>query len=412
MEPKRTPELLRILSLSTVFPSREAPAAGLFVASRLRALATLAEVQVLAPVPWIDYARLWRRARAGPRFPGGPHDSPLAVIHPRWFYPPGGGAVNGVFLFASLLVPALRLRRKSRFQVIDSHWAHPEGVAAGLLARFFRIPYSVTLRGSEYLHCQHPWRRRAIRWALRNAALVIAVSERLRELAITLGADTETTCVIPNGVDAAVFYPRNTSPYRETLHLSEQARIILAAGRLIEPKGHHHIVQALAPILAEGFDIHLCIAGGPGSQSANFSTHLTALAERLGVGSRLHLLGELPQEELAGWMSAADLFCLASHREGWPNVVHEALSCGTPVVSTNVGGAPDLLPTEEYGYLVPSGDQEALERALAKALGRHWNRPAIAAWGQSRTWERVAAEVIEHLRSCAALADKGRTRVA
>ena len=98
------------------------------------------------------------------------------------------------------------------------------------------------------------------------------------------------------------------------------------------------------------------------------------------------------QPVLAEYMSAADLFCLASSREGWPNVVNEALGCGVPVVATDVGAIRDMLSSPEYGLVVPAGDQPALTVALGRALDTRWNREAIAAWGKSRSWMDVAAE--------------------
>jgi glycosyltransferase involved in cell wall biosynthesis len=100
-------------------------------------------------------------------------------------------------------------------------------------------------------------------------------------------------------------------------------------------------------------------------------------------------------------MTAADVFCLASSREGWPNVVNEALACATPVVTTDVGGAPDMVPGEEYGFVVPAGDGEALGAALRRALTKDWDRKAIAAWGGSRSWSNVAAETFEVLHAAA-----------
>jgi glycosyltransferase involved in cell wall biosynthesis len=100
-------------------------------------------------------------------------------------------------------------------------------------------------------------------------------------------------------------------------------------------------------------------------------------------------------------MSAADLFCLASNREGWPNVVHEAMGCGTPIVATDVGGVPDMIPSETYGFVVPINDPVSLREAIGKALSRNWDRPAIAAWAGSRSWENVGREVLQEFRAIA-----------
>ncbi len=108
----------------------------------------------------------------------------------------------------------------------------------------------------------------------------------------------------------------------------------------------------------------------------------------------MHLLGWVNRDRLADLMTAADVFCLASFTEGWPNVVNEALACGTPVVATRVGAVPQMLPSEDYGSIVPARNVAALEEALGRALARSWDRDRIAAWGRSRSWDTVAEEVI------------------
>jgi glycosyltransferase involved in cell wall biosynthesis len=97
-------------------------------------------------------------------------------------------------------------------------------------------------------------------------------------------------------------------------------------------------------------------------------------------------------------ISAADVMCLATTREGWPNVVHEALACGTPVVATDVGGIPDMIPSEDHGMVVPVNDAAALRDALRKALAKFWDHAAISARARARSWDRVAAEVLEQMR--------------
>jgi glycosyltransferase involved in cell wall biosynthesis len=109
-------------------------------------------------------------------------------------------------------------------------------------------------------------------------------------------------------------------------------------------------------------------------------------------------------------MSAADVFCLASTREGWPNVVHEALACGTPVVATDVGAVPDLIPEPCYGLVVPVNDEAALEAALQTALHKDWDRPRIAAWGQRRSWEQVAREVFDEMQNVVAEQAEGQAQ--
>jgi glycosyltransferase involved in cell wall biosynthesis len=109
-------------------------------------------------------------------------------------------------------------------------------------------------------------------------------------------------------------------------------------------------------------------------------------------------------------MSAADVLALASEAEGWPNVVHEAMACGTPVVATDVGAIPEMIPSPELGFRVPFGDTGALRDALRMALARDWDRGAIARYAQGRAWDKVAAEVVEVLEEVVAEHAGGEAR--
>jgi teichuronic acid biosynthesis glycosyltransferase TuaC len=106
----------------------------------------------------------------------------------------------------------------------------------------------------------------------------------------------------------------------------------------------------------------------------------------------------LDREGIAEVMSASDIFCIASRQEGWPNVVHEAMACGAPIVATDVGALTDMVPSQEYGYVVPFNDPEQLAEALRNALNRSWDRPRITQLAHSRSWVQVAREVVDEMQ--------------
>jgi len=386
-----------ILSFTTVFPSPAAPHSGSFVRSRLERVGQIEKVRVLAPVAHWDYRR-----RTSTATPAWRREGSLEIYHPRWIPLPGGGALNGFLLFLQALPCALRIGRKN-FDVIDAHFGHPEAFAAALLAMACRRPFVVTLRGSEAVHSRYPLRRFFMGWALRRAARVIAVSERLRQLALDLGVDPLRAVKVPNGVDRAVFHPRDREAARARLGIPSGTKAILTAGNLIWEKGQHRAIEALANLRQQGLAAELFIAGAPGREGGSrYAAGLRTLAAERGVAERVHFLGVVKAAQLAEYMCACDVFCLASQREGWPNVVHESLACGTPVVATDVGAVPELIPSSAYGAVVPRGDQAALEEALAGALAAQWDAAAVAARAGARTWDRVAREVIVELENAAA----------
>ena len=315
----------RVLSLSTVFPNPEEPGLGIFVRSRLEEASHRARWKVVAPVAVADYSRGLRELFHNRWLPAARTEGTLEVLHPRWLYPPLGGALNGVLLGLQLLPLLGRLRRSFRFDIIDAHFAHPEGVAAAILSGWFRCPYAITMRGNEIKHGQAVLRRRVMAWALRNADTVITVSESLRQYAVSLGVDTGRVKTIPNGVNAELFYPRDRDECRRKHGIPREAKVVLSAGALIERKGHHRTIEALRKIAEEDNELQLLIAGSPGREG-RFERMIRETVARCGMETQVRFLGQISPAEMAEVMSAADVFCLASNREGWPNVVHEAMA--------------------------------------------------------------------------------------
>ena len=389
----------RILSLSCVYPNPISPGAGPYVRQRLQHLALHADLKVVSPLALFSYGGpAGERVRAGDaRCPPQRFDGSVEVLHPRWFYFPMGGSLNALLLAAQTLGPIMRLKKRFDFEIIDAHFAYPDGIAAALLARLFGVPFTVTLRGNETHHANVALIRRCMRLAFASASRVFTVSERLRQFAIGLGADPSKAKTIPNGVETQVFHDRDRAESRKKLGLDAQRKLIISVGSLIERKGHHKVVRALSRLLGDGRSVHLAIVGGAGTEG-QYEQEIHRTVSALALDGAVTFMGSVGPDAVADMMCAADVLCLPSTREGWPNVVHESLACGTPVVATDVGAVPDMLPDARYGFVVPVNDQQALERALADAIEKDWDRELIAAWGQARSWHRVGEEVFGQMQ--------------
>ncbi len=388
---------LRVLSFTLVFPHPLEPGRGLFVRRRLEAIAGLADVRVVAPVSYL----LHSKGRLRPSFEvifKERSDGGMEVSHPRWFHIPMAGSLNGTLLALQTRRLVRRIATQWRPHLLDVHFGYPDAIAGAKLAAWLGLPFTVTLRGSELDHAAYPKRRAAMSNALRRASFVFANSSELQRLAISLGVPADKTLVVPNGVDSSLFYLRNHDSIRQELKVQPGEFMILSAGHLIELKGHHHVIQAVANLRATGIPATLLIAGGA-AYSPSYPDHLRQLVDELGLSDSVRFLGNLPPEQLARMMNAADVFCLASRREGWPNVLHEALSCGTPAVATDVGAVRDLLPDERYGIVVEPGSSEQITAALRRAFTMQWKHADIAAWAQSRSWSQAAQDVLTVWRS-------------
>jgi glycosyltransferase involved in cell wall biosynthesis len=389
---------LNILTFTTVFPNPIEPGNGPFVRRRVQNMAELAEVTVVAPVPWLDYSNPKGDWRASRRIPSSRTDGHLPVYHPQWLFPPMGTPLNVTCLYRGARATVESLHSRSPFHCIDAHFGYPDGAAASKLARRLGIPYFVTMRGNELVYARDPLRSGPLRAALLGAVGVVAVSEELRALASSLGVTADRLCVIQNGVDAAEFSPTDFSVARARLDVPLARRVILSAGGFGPLKGHHRIVEAMPDLLSRGHDVELWIAGSA-NRDGRYEAEIRATISRLNLGSRTRLLGGVAPNELALRFSAADVFCLASSYEGCPNVVYEAMACGCPVVSTRVGAVPQMIPSGAFGLIIEVDNQNALERGLGEALSRAWDRNAISLFGRARDWTQVASEVLDFFQS-------------
>ncbi len=378
---------MRALVISTVFPDPTYPTHGIFVLERVRWLARLAEVRVIAPVPW--FRRLRRRV------PGKEERSGLAVWHPGFFYVPKLFKVlDGFFLFLSILPTALLLRRRFDFDLIDAHFAYPEGFASILLGRVLRRPVTVTLRGTLIPLSRDPLRRKLMAWTLRRADRVIAVAEPLAQHARALGAPPARITVIANGVDTRRFAPREQSAARKALGLDGEGRLLVSVGSLCPRKGFQRVLRVLPRLAREVPGLLFAVVGGPGAEGNN-GPQLADQVRRLRLEKHVILAGPQTPEAVARWLAACDVFVLASDYEGCPNVVLEAMACGRPVVVSRVGEVERMVPPEAGLIFHDPEDGEALFSALLRALEQPWDHARIRAHAEGHTWDRVAARVFE-----------------
>jgi glycosyltransferase involved in cell wall biosynthesis len=381
---------MKALVLSSVFPDPTQPTHGIFVLERVRHLAARADVRVVAPVPWF---RWWRRAVPGREVRAG-----LVVVHPPFVYLPRFLKVlDGLWLFLSSAPSVLRLRLRFDFDLIDAHFAWPEGFAAILLGKLFRRPVCITLRGTLIHLSPDPRRRRLMAWALRRAARVVAVSRELADRAIEYGADPARVEVIANGVDAARFTPGDARAARRALGLAEDGRLVVSVGHLSPRKGFQRLLRVWPRLLERVPDARLAIVGGPGAEGDN-GAQLREQAAALGLAERVTFAGARPADAIATWLQAGDVFALASDYEGCPNVVMEALACARPVVVSAVGEVRRMLPAHAGLVYGDADDDEALTAALVDALTRDWDTGGIRRHAEEQTWERVATRVLEQWR--------------
>ena len=395
--------MLRVLTLSSLFPDSTRPNFGIFVERQTQGLAALPHVavQVVAPVglpPWP--LRLLSRFERLARIPQGESWHGLAVSRPRFTVYPG---MQGRFHVASLtraLIPIVdQLRRDFAFDVIDASFFFPDGPAAIALGARYGVPVSIKARGADI----HFWGRAAataanVRRAGEAADGLLAVSAAMRDDMVTLGMPPERIRVHHTGVDLARFTPVDRAAAKAQLGIS--GPLVVSVGALIDRKGHDIVIEAVSRLPG----VSLLIAG-EGPERARLVGAIT----RAGMADRVRLLGAVPHAKLPQLIAAADVMALASASEGLANAWVEALACGTPIVITSAGGAAEVVTAPAAGRIAVR-DATAFAIAIEDLLRAPPPAEVTRRHAAGFTWEANAAALREHLSGLVAAARGTATR--
>jgi glycosyltransferase involved in cell wall biosynthesis len=298
------------------------------------------------------------------------HDA-AAVLPGVWQALPGTQGEGSGNVYQALAL-AVEVRRRN-LSHLHAPFASDACTIARLAARFAGVSYSFTARAKDIFH--DSVRPDDLGRKLRDAAGVVTISDfHLDYLRRTYGPLAAHVQRIYNGLDLEEF------PYRPP---ADRAPVILAVGRLVAKKGFADLVEACALLARRGLPFRCRIIGAGGLRA-----DLQEQAERLGLGGRVELVGPLPQGEViremqqAAALAAPCVVAADGDRDGLPNVIQEALALGTPVVTTDVTGIPEVVRDGQTGLQVPQRDPVALADALARLLTNPDLRVRLATAGR------------------------------
>ncbi|MDO6542034.1 glycosyltransferase family 4 protein [Photobacterium sanguinicancri] len=381
---------MNILTISTLFPNSMDPKHGVFVETRLKHLKKHypdVNITVIAPVPWFPFkSAYFGQYSLYANTPQHEQRNGFEVYHPRYLVIPKiGMTLTPVTLAHSIekQIQAL-LDQGLTFDAIDGHYFYPDGVAINQVAKRFNIPYTVTARGTDInLIPQFSKPKRQIQQVLQDSNHNMAVCEALRQEMLSLGAEPQKVSTLRNGVDLDLFQFSNEDKQqqlREELDLPADKTIVISVGWLIERKGHHHVIRAINDVP----NAILLIAGnGPEDKK------LKQLVTSLGLEGRVHFLSQQPQPMLCKYYGAADTLVLASSREGWANVLLEAMACGTPVVATKIWGSPEVVQHPHAGVLVDREPQQ-IAKAINQLSHKTFTRLDTRKYAEQFDWQSTS----------------------
>jgi glycosyltransferase involved in cell wall biosynthesis len=366
--------MLRVLTLSTLFPNALHPTLGVFVERQTLGLAERGDVavEIVSPVglpPWPLSLHPHYAPRRG--LPVEEDWKGLKVHRPRFSPFPARLQPEAI---ARAVRPIAELFRPD---VIDAEFFWPDGPAALHLARALNIPFSVKARGADiHVWAAHPGAGAQILRAAKAADGLLAVSAALKADMVALGMPAEKIEVHHTGVDLDRFRPAAASD------LGTEGPLVVTAGALI-PRKRPELVLEVARLVPEA--TFLFVGDGPER----------ARLERA-AGTNVRFAGAQPHEALPGYLAAAEIMLLPSRSEGLANVWVEALACGTPLVITDAGGAREVVTTPEAGRIVPA-DPEALAEAVRALIAAPPDRSAVRRAAEGFSWQRNAADLFGYL---------------
>ncbi len=388
---------MRILMLSTLFPTAEQPRFGSFVEKRALMMSVQPDVhiRVVAPIGLpplgLKYLPRYAKQRTAPveeQWQG------LHVYRPRFTHIPATAGRFDPGNLVRALVPVLtKIRRDFPFDIIDAQFFFPDAVAAAQLGEIFGVPTTATARGSDiHYWAEQPATGPMIVEASNRLSHVVAVSHALRADMIALGMDGDKIDVVRPGVDRSMFYPRGSAALKAKMGIT--GTLLATVGSLDENKGQYLVLDALRQFPG----VQYLIAGkGP------YRPTLEKLIEYYGLQDRARLLGNIDRESVSDLVAAADIMVMPSGHEGLANAWLEALAAGTPVVLCDAGGAREVVSSEVAGRIV-ARNPDAIAEGIRQVLAQTYDRQQVSETVAQYNWEGKTAFLLEHMRRLVAAA--------
>lgn len=259
----------------------------------------------------------------------------------------------------------IRLLKSGGYDIIHAH-DYKSDLLAYLIRRVYPIPIMTTIHG----WITNSWKTKAYiavqKRLLRSFDRVIAVSPAIRRELLSKGVPDHRIALIYNAI-VMENYRAEAHPageFRRSLGLEARVPLVGNVGRLSPEKGQRDFLMAAARLPEQFSGTHFVLVGDGPDRS-----DLEGLCVELGIRDRVHFTGHLT--DVRPVFRDLDLLALTSHTEGFPNVVLESLSMGTPVLATAVGGTPDIVHDGKSGILVSARDLDAIAAGLEKFLSDH-----------------------------------------
>jgi len=386
----------KILALSYLFPNRVHRNYGVFVLNRLKAVNKHVSVHVINPIPWSPIHRFLPRYSKYNTIPLKDEIDGLTIYHPRFLSIPKFFKFIEAYSYKRAVRKVLMLEKGLLgYDIVDMHWTFPDIIAGVNLCKEYNLPSILTIRGREAFHIDEGnYQEHSVSKNIPKITRIISLSNELKDISIKKSGKNNVN-VIRNGVDTDRFYyiEKAASTIKQTINSKEI--VILIVGSLNYGKGFDLIISALAELRYKtDLNIKLYIIGSHGPAGDN-RKELHSLIQSLDIEPYVEFVGEVLNKDLVHWYNSSDLFCLASRSEGSPNVLTEALACGCPSLTTDVGSAREIIEIKDgLGICIEKHDAILIEHAILKILNTKYDRKDNSLFYSKFNWEWCGEQVV------------------
>lgn len=373
----RDKNIRRVLIISHLWPKNpqsKNPMSGIYVYDQASEIAKKIETMVLVPLSVIP------RIGEIKSFKG----DILKNIKKRLSYSPDRGesikyiSFAGKYFDSISIASAILMHKKKDYNLMHCHTMFPDGLTGMILSIITGKPFIVTIHGSEIMFIdEHPIDRMLAKIILMRAKSVISVSGLMKEKILRLTKNKSNVSVIRNGI-------------KEEFPIEEKEKMILFAGKLIPVKDPEMLIEAFSVFLKKNPDFKLVMAG-----DGILREKIQKKIRDLNIENRVELTGYLEREEIKRFFARASILAITSRSEGFPTVIYESMSSGTPIVSFDVGGVKEAVRNGENGFIVKKRTAEEFALFIDKAVKATWNRDNIRKEAEEYLWERLADKIIQ-----------------
>ena len=370
-------DIKRVLVISHLYPGNpqsKNPLSGIYVYDQISAISKRVEVDVLIPLSIVPRLKELKQYKG----------KLSRTITDRIKYSPeNAGSVkyfsisnkhfDAFFIFISIL-----LTKNQDYDIIHCHTMFPDGLAGMMLSNLTRKPFVVTIHGSEMMFIdEHPIDRALSYFILRRAKRVISVSELMKKKILEITKNKSNAVVIRNGI-------------KEMFPLAQKENVILFAGKLIPVKDPEMLIDSFSIFVKKHDDYKLIIAG-----DGELRSRMESKIKELKLESKVHLKGFVGRREIMDLFSKASVLAITSLSEGFPTVIYESFSSGTPIVSFDAGGVKEAVTDDENGYIVKERSADSFAYYLDRAVSKDWDREKIREQAKLFLWENLSENIIQ-----------------